>query len=282
MAQDKMSFVAQTLNQNARDLYLASLFLPADKREDIQTLWAFAAELSTVRQRVSEPMPGEIRLQWWHDVLEGKRDGEAASNPLASALLGIVKKHNLPVVPLLRLIAARRFDLYDDPMPDQNQFEGYAGETQAILYQFAASILAGRLVDDQSIADCSGHLGVAATYQFRLMSFARDCAAAQIYLPLSTFTTFGFSDKMVLSPDRPKTFQNALESHIEEAERHLKAAKTALKQVDKDIQPAFAHLPIVEAQLKHTLAQSQNVSMMSKSVSDWRKLLKTFIFLSFS
>lgn len=282
MAQDKMSFVAQTLNQNARDLYLASLFLPADKREDIQTLWAFAAEMSTVRQRVSEPMPGEIRLQWWHDVLEGKRDGEAASNPLAAALLGIVKKHNLPVVPLLRLIAARRFDLYDDPMPDQNQFEGYAGETQAILYQFAASILAGRLVDDQSIADCSGHLGVAATYQFRLMSFARDCATAQIYLPLSTFTTFGFSDKMVLSPDRPKTFQNALESHFEEAERHLKAAKTALKQIDKDIQPAFAHLPIVEAQLKHILAQSQNVSMMSKSVSDWRKLLKTFLFLSFS
>ena len=45
--------------------------------------------------------------------------------------------------PLLRLIAARRFDLYDDPMPDLATFEGYAGETVSVLYQLAAMILNG-------------------------------------------------------------------------------------------------------------------------------------------
>jgi phytoene synthase len=282
MSSENKDIIAETLNQTARDLYLASLFLPAEKRADIQTLWAFGSELSTIRQRVSEPMPGEIRLQWWHDVLERKRDGEAASNPLAASLLSVITKYSLPTVPLLRLIAARRFDLYDDPMPDKNQFEGYAGETQAILYQLAASILAEALVENEAVANCSGHLGVAATYQFRLMNFSRDCAAAQIYLPLSTFTSFGVSDRMVLSQDRSETFINALESHFEEASKHLKQAKAAWKQIDRKLQPAFAHLPIVDAQLMHILTQSQNVSLMSKGVADWRKLLKTFLFLSFS
>ena len=43
-------------------------------------------EIARVRDLAREPMPGEIRLQWWREVLAGERDGEAAAHPVAAAL----------------------------------------------------------------------------------------------------------------------------------------------------------------------------------------------------
>ena len=43
-----------------------------------------------------------------------------------------------------RLLDARVFDLYDDPMPSLNDLEGYAGDTESALIQLGAIILAKR------------------------------------------------------------------------------------------------------------------------------------------
>ena len=69
-----------------KDRFLATLFAPADKRGPLFALYAFNAEIASVRDRAREPMPGEIRLQWWRDVINGERTGEAAANPIAAAL----------------------------------------------------------------------------------------------------------------------------------------------------------------------------------------------------
>ena len=54
-----------------RDRYLATLFAPAEHRDALYALYAFNAEIARVRDMAREPMPGEIRLQWWVDVLGG-------------------------------------------------------------------------------------------------------------------------------------------------------------------------------------------------------------------
>ena len=100
-----------------KDRYLATLFAPADKRGPLFALYAFNLEIAGVRDRVREPMAGEIRLQWWRDVLNGERSGEAAANPVAAALRDTVARFSLPTQRLLDLIEAHAFDLYDDPMP---------------------------------------------------------------------------------------------------------------------------------------------------------------------
>jgi phytoene synthase len=133
----------QVLRDGDRDRYLASLVLPYERREAITALYAFSAEIASVRERARTPAAGEIRLQWWSDALTGAGHGSVRANPLADALLDVVAEYGLPVPALTRLIAARRFDLYDDPMPDVATFEGYAGETASALYQLAAMILNG-------------------------------------------------------------------------------------------------------------------------------------------
>ncbi len=161
---DEAAIISAQLRELDRDAYLASLVLPQHARLSVQTLHAFAAELAAIRHRVSEPMPGEIRLQFWRDALEGERHGDVESNPLAKALFGTIKKYQLSTVPLLRMVAARRFDLYQDPMPDQNQFEGYAGEVASIIFQYAAQICVDEQEAPEQFNDAAGHLGVAQTY----------------------------------------------------------------------------------------------------------------------
>jgi phytoene synthase len=147
-----------------KDRYLASLFAPAASRPHLFALYAFSFEVSRVREVVSEPLPGEVRLQWWRDALSGPSQGSSQSNPVSMALLDTIERFRLPVAPLVALIDVRIFDLYDDPMPTVAELEGYCGETCSALIRLASLILAGG--EDPGGAEAAGHAGdVAGRYR---------------------------------------------------------------------------------------------------------------------
>jgi phytoene synthase len=109
-------YCAELVRTADRDRYVAALFAPAECRSALFALYAFNAEVARVRDLAREPLPGEIRLQWWSDVLRGERGGEAQANPVAAALLESIAHYRLPLDKLIDLLEARRFDLYDEPM----------------------------------------------------------------------------------------------------------------------------------------------------------------------
>lgn len=266
--------VGGQLRELDRDAYLASLVLPQQARFAVQTLYTFSAELAAIRRRVSEPMPGEIRLQFWRDALEGEGHGDVESNPLAKALFDTIKTHQLSTVPLMRMVAARRFDLYQDPMPDQNQFEGYAGEVASINLQYAAQICAGDAAEPEAFNDAAGHLGVALTYLRALYSFEYDRRRAQIFLPLSIFNAYGLSDADILAAIKKQELVAALSACAEEARSHLEKANTAISELPNIAKPAFALLPIVDADLKRIEDALKSGDWHAAKMSDWRKILK--------
>ena len=126
-----------------KDRFLASLFAPAELRRHLFALYAFNVEIARVREVVRTPMAGEIRLQWWRGALQGEGYGEVRANPVADALIDTMASYRLPVDPLLALIEARSFDLYDDPMPSLDALYGYARKTSSNLIELAAIVLGG-------------------------------------------------------------------------------------------------------------------------------------------
>src|SRR5438128_7555304 len=153
-----------------KDRYLSTLFAPADKRGPLFALYAFNHEIASIRERAREPMPGEIRLQWWRDVLNNERSGEAAANPIAAALLNTITRFQLPVSALLDLIEAHSFDLYDDPMPTLAALEGYERKTEAAVFEMGARIIVGN--DHGAIPSAAEHPGIAHTLAGILRSLA--------------------------------------------------------------------------------------------------------------
>ena len=84
---ESFAYCADRVRDADRDRYLAALFAPADKRGALFALYAFDVEIVQVRELAHELMPGEIRLQWWREVLFGERAGEAAANPVNKLIL---------------------------------------------------------------------------------------------------------------------------------------------------------------------------------------------------
>lgn len=132
--------------QYMRDHWIAALFAPESRRKHLNALAAFAYETGRVKTLVKEPLAGEMRLTWWIEAVEGLREAEAMSHPVAAALMATIVEANLPRQRFETWLLARRDELYRDGPP---------GETtaRAEAHLFALSALAlGAAADEAALA----------------------------------------------------------------------------------------------------------------------------------
>jgi len=204
-----------------KDRYLAGLFAPAAARRHLYALYAFASEIARVREAAREPLPGEIRLQWWRDALSGEGRGEASANPVAAALLDTVAQCALPKEPLIALIDAHAFDLYDEAMSSLADLDAYAERTAGTLFRIAAQILGGVHGAD-AIAGAAVPAGIACVVAQRLGTFPRDIARRQFFVPIDLLGRHGIT------------------RHEVEASQNTAGLRAALAELRDHVRAAFA------------------------------------------
>jgi 15-cis-phytoene synthase len=180
---------AALVRDSDRDRYLATLFAPAMHRDALFALYAFNAELARMRDLAREPMPGELRLQWWREALAGERDGEAAAHPVAAALVETLKRSGLTADALLGVIDARSFDLYDEPMQTFAQLESYGERVNGTIFDYALRLLAPDA--NATYAEVAKHAGRAHTYAKVIADLPNHLARGQLYLPLQELEHHG-------------------------------------------------------------------------------------------
>lgn len=274
MTAENFVHAATALRTGDRDRYLATLVLNGSHRNAVTALYAFNADVASVRERAINPAPGEIRLQWWADAVGGDGHGDVRQNPVADALLDTMAQYAIPPGTLQRLIAARRFDLYDDPMPDLESFEGYAGETTSTLYQLAAMILNdGTAIET---GDAAGHLGVAHAMIGHLRAFGYTASHGRIMLPWSVFAANGVNEREIFSGQESEGIIEALGQVTELADGHLSKAETAIAALPATLRPAFASIAVLKAELTQLKTTERNVFSPAPNEADWRKISRLF------
>ncbi|MFK3692759.1 phytoene/squalene synthase family protein [Agrobacterium tumefaciens] len=227
-----------TLRDTDRDRYLACLLSPADKRNALAALYAFNAEIARIRDSVREALPGEVRMQWWRDLLEGNPHGDSQSHPVAAALLTTIKTYRLPRPVLANMIEARIFDLYDDLFEDRNALEGYAGETASALIQLSSLVLSAK--DAASGAEAAGHAGVAQAMAGMLLLTPLHRRRGQVYIPADMLAAAGLDRETFLEGEDRQRIGIAIEIFATHALDHLEKARRA--RVPKKIFAAY--LPV--------------------------------------
>jgi phytoene synthase len=246
-SRDAVAFCADLVRSHDFPRYAATLFVPPLQRRGLLALYAFNVEISRVRESVSQPLPGEIRLQWWSDMLAGKAQGGVEGNPVAAELLAAIQHWELPVEPLVRLIDEHQFDLYNDPMPTMAALEGYANDTSSALLALAAQMLGP---PSDAIDHLARHAGLAAAFAQVIASLPRDASRRQLFVPLQLLAGHGSSMEEVFAGRPTPAIRAAVRELIGEAEQHLETAMRLLAELPPQVRPAFLPLAPVRRELK--------------------------------
>lgn len=246
-SKDSAGFCADLVRTHDFARYAATLFLPAIQRRALLSVYAFNVEISRVRELVSQPLPGEIRLQWWTDMLEGTGHGEAEGNPVAAELLQAITNFRLSVEPMSRLIAEHEFNLYNDPMPSMAALEGYLNDTSSALFSLAARIVAR---PSEEIDHLARHAGLAQGIVQVIAALPRDASRRQLFVPLQLLQQHGSGMEEVFAGKQTPNARAAIDQLIGEARRHLDTAFELLAGVPQEVRPVFLPLALVRRDLK--------------------------------
>lgn len=254
-SRDATAFCADLVRGRDFARYASTLFVSPDERRALLALYAFNVEIIRVRDQVTQPLPGEIRLKWWSEVLAGEGSDGVEGNPVVSELQLAIRHFRLPTEPLMRLIEEHQFDLYNEPMPTLAALEGYVADTSSTLFALAARIAAAPSAEIEHLAR---HAGLAQGFAQVIAALPRDAARRQLFVPVQLLARQGIGVEAIFAGKQTPPVRAALDQLIGEARHHLDTALALLSDVVPQARPMFLPLAIV----RHDLVQ------MSRADSD--------------
>ncbi|WP_051139048.1 phytoene/squalene synthase family protein [Pseudochrobactrum sp. AO18b] len=265
----------QFLRQSDFDRYLAVLYAPEDKRPALAALYAFNAEIARIRDVVHDALPGEVRLQWWRDLINGTEHGAVTGNPVAALLLQAIQDYQLPRSVFDAYCEARIFDLYNDAMPSRNDLEGYCGETACAILQMAAMILDADAA--KSSAELSGHAGVAQAVSglLRLMPLHR--RRGQVYVPEDMLQAVGVTTEQFIKGDDKAAMQRVVAVVTALAKEHYAAFEK--QPMPASLKAAYLPVRLVPLVLKRA---ERKADLVAEQGIDLSQLRRQWIYLKSS
>jgi NADH dehydrogenase [ubiquinone] 1 alpha subcomplex assembly factor 6 len=156
---DRLSPVAALVRRHDRDRFQTVLFAPAARREALFALYAFNCEIARVRERVTQPTLGRIRLEWWRESIAAAFEGgPVRHHPVVESLNAVILEHGLTREHFRQLIDARESDLDEQPPASLAALEDYAAASSARLVYLALEVLGVR---DPTTRQAGHHVGIA-------------------------------------------------------------------------------------------------------------------------
>jgi len=239
-----LSRAARLVRHHDPDRFATVLFAPADRRESLFALYAFNLEVARIREAVSEPILGEIRLQWWREAVAEIYAGGTRRDQIALALGEAIHARGLTRGHFDRLLDARGFDLQDRPPADLAALTQYAEGTSASL---ALLVLEALGVAEAEARCAAREVAIAWALTGLLRAVPFHARARRLYLPADLVARHGLKigDLFELRPSP------SLDSVVAEvaavARRYLAAARARRRKVPR--RAAAALLPATLAEI---------------------------------
>jgi len=192
--------LASTLKRRDPDRYLTALFAPADRRGALIALYAFNQEIARVREAVSEPLLGRMRLQWWREAIDAIYAGRPIRHEVAVPLADAVARFGLDRRLFERMIDAREADLEYEPPPDLAALVRYAEESSGTLVALVLQALGAS--SNATTATARG-VGVAYGLTGLIRAVPFHARGRRIYLPAECLDRHGVEPRDLFELRRP-------------------------------------------------------------------------------
>lgn len=275
-----LSMIGDEVRRQDRDRFTTALFAPADRREDLFALYAFNADIAGIREKVTEPMMGLMRLQFWRDLLDGvfEKGTPPPVHPTAEALIGAIHRRQLPRAPFDALLDARELDMEDQPPEDRAAFLGYARHTGGAVQTLAARILGG--TDEETLA-AAEDVGTAWAITGLLRAVPFHAAQNRVYLSAADMAGRGIDGYTVAAGKPHEAVADIAGELAGEARARLAEARARRRRVNRSALPALLPAILADGYLKRLQRLGWNVYHPDLARADVRPLrLTAAVFLS--
>ena len=236
MADDFSAYCKEQIRRFDRDRYLCALFAPAEAQDRLFALYAFNVEIARVREIVSEPVIGQMRLQWWRDTIAEMAAGKVRAHPTAQALARALAERSVRPELFEQLLEGRELDLTDTPPASLSALEAYAENTSAALLRAALDRLE---VADASTENAARRIGIAWALIGLLRAVPHHAQRRRLYLPADLMKHAMVEPERVFE-GRPGPGLAAVAGAIaDRAAEHLQAARVDRPRVSASAKPVL-------------------------------------------
>ncbi|MDF1721870.1 MAG: squalene/phytoene synthase family protein [Minwuia sp.] len=249
--------LATELRADDPDRFYTAMFAAEPGRSNLMALYAFNLEVARTRERVSEPMLGQIRLQWWREALDEITADKPRNHPVCLALNGWVGGKLSPDLRALfdQILTARENDLEDTPFATADTFHAYASATGGALLQLGMHAVGAA---DEGPLRLAMHIGTAyaITGLIRAIPFAG--ANGRVLIPQEIMTSVGATD--AASRRDPERMRAAVAALTDMAADELRQAKAAGVRSRNRTRSVLLHRALAEMYLGRIRAAQHDLS----------------------
>ncbi len=160
------------------------------RRTTVRRYLRFNYEVAKTRETVSEPILGEIRLEWWREAIDGLFKGTVRRHPVTEALADALETRSLPQAEFETIIDGRLSDLYDTNPKKHDDLLEYADKTGGAVSRLAARIC--RVENDRCL-DAVASIGRAWALTGLLRALGFQAAMRRTMLPDDALDQAGIS-----------------------------------------------------------------------------------------
>ena len=233
------------------DRYMCALFAAPRQRGALFALLLFNAEIARVREVVSEPMLGQIRLQWWREAIDEIYQGGGRRHEVADPLAEAIRTHGLTRSYFERLIDARETDLDDTPPDSMAALEHYAEESAAPLVSLALEIAGA---DAGALADVARHTGIGWALTGLMRAVPHHAAEGRVMLPRDVLAATGLTAQAVRGGEARANIARAVEIVADVARQHSNDARVLRRTLPRAAKRATLQAVLSAAYLRRLAA----------------------------
>lgn len=247
---DNRESLAASVRRHDRDRYRIAAFVPDDRRAHVLALLAFNIEIAGIAEKVSEPLVGEMRLQWWRDAIDAMyAGGNAPKTPVAVSLGEAIRRHGLRRGDFDHLLEARSRDLDAAAFATLDDLLGYAEGTAAPLNRLILDVLrpdpAPSDDGDRALNAAATAAGVAWSLTGLVRAVPFHGGQGRCYVPEDVLASIGHDRDSILRRRAAASLADAVRPLADEARRRIAEARAYRRRVPRWAVPAL--LPCVTA-----------------------------------
>lgn len=265
-----MDQAKEIAKKSKSSFYYAFNLLPEDKRDAMNTVYAFCRETDDIIDNAAEPDDLKFeKLRKWRIELEKSIRGYSDYN-LLNKLGKTISRFNIPLDPFFELLKGMEMDLQKKRYTSFDDLQIYCYRVASTVGLMCIEIFGYK---HKSAKDFAVNLGIALQLTNILRDIKKDSESGRIYLPQDELKKFNYSNEDIFRQKYNANFVELMSYEANRAELYFQKATESLNLDDKaSMFAARAMQHIYHKMLEKIIEEKYNIYSKNIKVSKIEKV----------